>query len=305
MDGEQLVTKAQMIEDARHAGFGGELRILAKTFTNYQQVGLLGHCAEKAKRRGGEGLWHPAQHALWLSLLHSRRNGLSIARCTALPVSLWLLGCEGIPLAQAQKAWDTWSKACLDFGSQTDRRAKARREVDGVVSRVASLAGDHASTGQRHALRDSLDHFLDGLDVTRDTYMAALLAVSVPEGQPTLRQRAVAANAHEALLLHSLAVSRRDVLVRSTPDVAAFWEWARGVYTNSLKVAVDHWPELAACPDVGPWFELPTSPEVMLAACADLATTFGVGIAHQLRGRPLGVAPEPPLVKAFREGRHG
>src|SRR6266508_4020828 len=103
-----MVTRDEMLATAEGLGYGPASDLDA-TFNNWRGYGLIGKATRKASRRGGEGLWHPIQFQLWLTLLRLRRRaGMSLASLADLPVGMWLLAWPGIETAQAQRVLYFW-----------------------------------------------------------------------------------------------------------------------------------------------------------------------------------------------------
>jgi hypothetical protein len=95
-----LVTLADILERASAAGFG-DPAALRYRFLHMQRVGLVGPMASKARRRGGEGLWHPAQGNLFLSHLENLQRGRRRATLANAVVGSWLQGQRSVRPAGA------------------------------------------------------------------------------------------------------------------------------------------------------------------------------------------------------------
>src|SRR5439155_4452088 len=130
-----------MIAEAVALGYG-EAKQLRATFLNWQKRGLLGGAERKARRRGGEGIWHPAQGRLWLSHLRQRAAGVRVTTLANLPVGLWLMGEDGIELDQAQRAFSFWAESVAlperQLGERpSGARSLRRRGLEANVSLIA------------------------------------------------------------------------------------------------------------------------------------------------------------------------
>ena len=297
-----------MVVVGHEAGFGDEQQ-LTRTFTEFQQQGLLGKSIAKAPRRGGEGLWHPMQQVLWLDLLQRRVSDQ--VRSTTLanvPVGLWLLGQAGIETSQAQRAFEYWS-GYLTIRDSGEPRKKAARRPKGtaevwstqrptgsrslqrraLVERVEALSAPGAPEEAKRQLRLLLEILNSGAGVSPDLYISRVLDVLAPGRDPTPAQRHMASMMSRGLAIQKLAVDEASRLV--VPAAIPLWEWARRAYQADLP-EFELWRQQAAGDaSIGHLFRRSTFEVAIQEACNSMLTTLGIGIAL-LRGE-LGMRPPP------------
>lgn len=239
-----------MVGKAEAAGYGEHLN-LGRAFVDWQRRGLLGRPLAKARRQGGEGLWHDGQGELWLELLRDRLDDrTSIESMANRPVAHWLLGNPAVRTAQAQLALITWARL-IDKPRPTDPRSARNRAIE---ARVARLAPPGASPSQRRNLRTLLELVNDGVPPTAAQLHEAL-------GVVTSDREAVLALAAE--VTHQLGAQQRlDELSADTPAVLDFWRWGRVLWIGQL-------PEFVPIP----------ASEVLDFACARLLTVLGMALS--------------------------
>jgi hypothetical protein len=290
-----MATKTEMVKAAGLADFGTEAQ-LAKTFNNWQGIGLLGKQENKAPRRGGEGRWHPNQLRLWLWLLQNRAEGVRLATLANSPVGLWLLESEGIRLKQAQRAFAYWANRMID--EPTGANSLRRRAIDEQIAKFAK-AGRNLPAERR--LRRGIEFLADDV-ITRETFISQVLEVMTPAGETTGAQRWFAQSAYRALSLRFQALARIDVLTRDTPDIDALWDWAGNVIRSNWGEHQRTWHVLAANPDIGHIFERPEVGGFLNTACSGLLSVFGIGIERQNIMNPSKDVGEPPKVRGLSRG---
>ena len=210
---------------------------------DWRQLGLIGKAISKAPRRGGEGLWHPNQLVIWMNPIAFRFDqGLRVPTLPNWPVGLWRLGTDGIELEQVQRAFELWvgyltGRPDSDVKTRGSRRPRGdgrswsknrptgerslRRKA--IEARVEHLSAPGAAAAQKRSLRTLLEIINDGVDVSPDTYVARLLPVLAPEGEPTEKQRQLAENQYRVIRVQKLAVAYLDQLC--TPVAFPLWQW--------------------------------------------------------------------------------
>lgn len=90
----------------------------------------------------------------------------------------------------------------------------------------------------------------------------------------------------------------RETLLRTTPDILAFWEWAREFIQVTLwKYELDL-SSLQANPHTRRFFGEPSLQEHANAACARVLLAFGIGLRALVEGRALPGedVPQPPAI---------
>jgi hypothetical protein len=284
-----MATKAEMIKAAVLAQFGSE-RQLTKTFTNWQGIGLLGMQTRKSSRRGGEGHWHPRQLEIWLWLLQNRASGVRLVTLSNAPVGLWLLGADGIDLRQAQRAFGWWANRMIKAPLGDDSLRGRSTEVQ-----VERLAGGHDNPRARQRLRRNFELLSDDA-ISPETFAKSVLDVMTPGREATAAQRWVAQSTYRLLSLRFRALSHIELLVSDTPEVRAFWEWARRMVQASWKDYGQTWLQMHAHPEIGYLFERPETAEFVNGGCPALLSLFGIGIERQgISERSTQVEEPPPL----------
>ncbi len=229
----------------------GERRNLGRTFVDWQRRGLVGKPLAKARRQGGEGLWHDGQGELWLELLRDRLDGdISIESMANRPVAHWLLGNPAVRTAQAQLSLVTWARLIQKSKPVGPRSARARA----IEARVARLAPPGASPAQRRRLRAFLELLNDGVKPNPAQLHDVFGIVS------TDRETVLALAAE---VTHQLEAQRHlDELSLATPAVLDYWRWARVLWIGRL-------PEFVP---------IPVS-EVLDFACTRLLTVLGMALS--------------------------
>src|SRR5262249_35716055 len=138
-----------------------------------QEVGLVGKLVTKAGRRGGEGLWHPAQRELWLTLVRERSAGKTPRSLAVYPVAIWVFGWPGVELAQVQRARTFWASPT------SARRRGTRSTVERNAARLASkYSHPRAARSSRRDLQNWLRVVLDEIDAVRRDPLAPLASGS-------------------------------------------------------------------------------------------------------------------------------
>jgi len=289
-----------MVAEAVTAGYGDK-RELTRTFVSWQQFGLLGKMACRAERRGGEGLWHPAQRDLWLGLLRNRLvAGVRTQTLANLPVGLWLLRTEGIETEQAQKAFSYWA-SYLDAGSRpTGERSLRRRAIDERVEGMAIAGASEKSKRELRRVLEIINDTAPNQSVSPDTFTRAALGVIVPQGTPTRAHRFIADTTHGGIKLQLIAGRYLDLLNASTPDVLQFWEWSRRLDEEGRNLYREGQPRMVRHPEIGRFRNQMELERWINQSCAMLMMVFGIGLGH-LRGelgawpKDAGVEPPPKL----------
>ena len=286
-----MYTRRQIAELAADEGYG-EAGALENKFKEYSRYGLIGPSIGKESRRGGAGLYHPVQAELFLSYLEHRTRGINLYTLANLPIGFWLLGFDGIPVQQVQRALFFGLAPLLPtslFDSAPNQTVQRR-------SRTARRPGD------RSFYRDNLSNQLAVLRATDDfTSLVSLLQTDVLEGisrdwtLPVSKPEFVGAacrsfpSPHAPLfgnVLYELYLSRItalvfvDALVRDTPATRSLFEWARASFISGLVLTEFARPAFNVdCRDTLAWlFEPPTVEQIVRNGGITLLTELGMGI---------------------------
>jgi hypothetical protein len=281
-----MPTLGEMVDEAADRGYG-ETKPLRATFLNWQKSGLLGRAQRKAARRGGEGIWHEAQRRLWLSHLRQRAAGVRVTTLANLPVALWLMGEEGIELAQARRAFEYWVRSvALTERHAGDRpsgaRSLRRRGLEVNVDRIATATTSRAA---RRRLIDLLERLLDAapdFSVDGGEFNEAVRDVIDPHR--TQRDDRPGAILYQ-LSLQFLALANLEELVAETSGSNEWWHWARE--HTQAGIDVGRRSELGASDG----FELPA---YLNGACSYVLLLFGGGVEARRSGTIHGPMTAPP-----------
>ena len=287
-----------MLREAETRGFGVG-RSLLPTFINWQRKGLIAGAKGKARRRGGEGLWHERQLWIWLSLLHLRVQGAHLAVLANVPVASWMLGMTGVETEQVQKVFkEFWGspKPLPDLARSPARR----RQVDKAVDWIASPSAPESARRRYRRTLAQASEILPDLGVEARAYAAAAEDVRAPGAKPSARQSAAIEAAHGVLSLRALALGQMPKLTRSTDEVVKFWEWSRRIFQATWQQYAAVQPTLAAQPEVGHMYDAPELSGLGLLTengCITQLTVLGVGLDLLRSGRdgPPGLEPPPRL----------
>lgn len=310
---EGLVSKAAMIAAAVDEGLG-DTRTLARRFVDWQQLGLLGKAAKKAARQGGEGLWHPNQQVLFLDLLRCRDRGLRIPTLANVPVAWWRDSIQGIETEQAQRALEFWAGYLPGTrvnlrqppGGRRPRgtgdpwgesRPKGERSLRrrAIELRVEWLSVPGASAQSKRELRQLLEVLNEGIDVSPDAFVHAVVPVFSPDGEATPQQRRAARLIHRGIALQHLAVDHLGQLC--APAAVPLWEWARRIDQSERPNYLRDQARLIADAEVGHLFRRPLVDDLVQQACSGLLVILGIGLACNLpnwRMQPESTAELPP-----------
>jgi hypothetical protein len=308
----ELVSLDDIVQAAHDQGYGepGELR---RRFSEYRGFGLVGPHVTKAKRQGGEGLWHPNQQQLFLDVLRRRQNDNNrLPTIANLPVGLWRVGYEGITTEQVQRAMSYWGGhlpgAPASWGqSGRDRRtgkSKAERRPSGprslrrrgVEQAVERLAAPGASESAKRELRNLLEIMNDlGDPSAPDTWARAALGVIAPGGNPSPQQRQVVDFQHRAFILQVLAVRHLDLLCDAS--ARPLWDWALSELDQKNRadyVAIQG--QLIHNSEIGHLFERPLSFDILQQGCIGFLTILGMSLAILWGEHGMAMPPgeEPP-----------
>jgi hypothetical protein len=289
-----------MIQAAVEAGYGQPGQ-LSNLFVSWQKAGLIGPAVGKeGDRRGGAGLWHSVQQAVWLNLLSQRSAGVRLPTLANLPVGLWLLAFEGVGLDQVQRAFGFWS----DPVNRRSRPPGSRSlTVRAIRARVDELVDERAPMKARHDLHLAFLRIMESskpLELPIQPLIDAVLEAAFPTRQYTPRQRQVAEDVARSVRLQLITMRELPTLTRQTPDVEAFWEWGAEQLRRGLEGYVEELDRLQSMSDVGRLFKRPTLVEFLNSSCSKLAVIFGVGIALLEEKEGLAVPPgyeHPPKIR--------
>jgi hypothetical protein len=324
MERDALKTLDQMVAEASAAGLG-ESEWLRCRFVEFQRCGLLGGPERKEPRRGGAGLWHPVQGALWLVYLQHRREGFSLPTLTNIPIGVWMLGIEGVRAEQAQRAlcfgaqkWlpPDWqrrmppSTAARRLGRGERRAADRSLAARNTRRAVERLADQDTRPAAKRRLFKALRQVLDGIPdpdlmVGKPTFTQAVSRVR--PRTPADDSHRIGAAIYQMLSDRFLALAYLDILCSTLPQVVGFWEWARGFWQYTFARYHKALPALQARSGLGDLFETPTLNQVANEAGSWLLGILGAGI-RALHGdvepaiRRYGL-PEAAWAKLFPRGR--
>jgi hypothetical protein len=292
-----------MLAEAEARSYGTH-RNLERDFINWQRCGLMGMAVAKAPRRGGEGLWTDRQLWIWLSLLHLREQGAHLRLLANVPVGSWMVGMDGIDIAQIQRVLASfWSE--VPAAPSAERSPAYRSTLDRVVER---LSAPGAQARARRQLRREFARIGDELQAIRDrsrSFVTAVEGVLSPQGKPTPHQSRVARDALDVMAMRALAVQHIDRLARSTNEAREFWAWTQRFFLATAAHFQITQPELASHEGVGHVYN-PIELQSFLAyeACTTLLLIVGIGIDCLWRGSmPNGLEAPPPLSWVHRAPR--
>ncbi len=273
-----VITREVMLREAESRGYGVG-RSLLPTFINWQRRGLIAGAEGKARRRGGEGLWHERQLWIWLSLLHLRVQGAHLVVLANVPVACWMLGMTGVETEQVQKVFkEFWGslRPLPNFARSPGRR----RQVDKAVDWIASPSAPETARRRYRRTLAQASEILPDLGVSAKTYAAAAEEVLAPGGKPSARQSAAIEGAYGVLSLRALALGQMPKLTRSTDEVVKFWEWSRRIFQATWQQYAAVQPILATEPEVGHMYDAPDLSGLGLLTengCITQLTVLGVG----------------------------
>jgi len=316
---EGLKTLDAITAQAEAAGYGSS-KLLRRRFADYQQVGLLGPPVRKESRRGGAGLWHPAQAALFDLYLRHRRNGFNLTTLANVPIAFWMLRHDGIETAQVQRALlfaasgilpDEWERDGRSIrrppaygrsgkrgrdqrgrGDRSDLGQSAQRAVDGVVFPGAPFG---AKRDLLQSLRRVTERLPESLTlnppaVDRTTFTTDFLRARTD----TPANRAAAAAIYQMLSDRLLGLSYLDVLTVERGQVIDYWLWARSFWQLSFIDYLNDRPRLQGIASVGDLFSDPTDDDILSSSAGWLLAIFGGGIRWLRGDYGPGVDQSPP-----------
>jgi hypothetical protein len=274
-----------MLDRAVADGYGSSTELRFR-FLRFQRDGLLGNAVGKARRRGGEGLWHPTQARLFDLYLRQRGFGVRPATLANVPVGLWLLGTDGIALEQVQRAMRFWAGRTATAARPSDRRSLRSRAVAAQVDRFAAGAPGVIRRRLRHAFDLVLDELPAPSEPSLDVLREALVLGTSAGQRPSVEQRELAATAFRALRLRLLALRYLDFILSPKPGVTDAWEWCRDVVVTLHLAMTD-----PVTPDHLTTAE--TLPDIANGGCSLALQTWGMAIEGQ------GAAGRGGLLKAL------
>ena len=266
-----------MAEITRAAEVGAEeARARRRRFVGYQERGLLGKACAKVPRRGGEGLWHPTQAALWR--LYERQR--LVVRPTTLanaPVGAWLLGYPGLELSQVQQAFDYWARGVCRAGKPSaDERSVSTRRIREAVDQIA----DEKSTIRiRRELSRIFGNAIDSAGTilrerSIEVALAAALSPDAPPHDDVLRH---ASGYHRGLSANFTALMHLDAL-KSEKSVE-MWTWARQLIQMEEVAYRRDQPMLRQHPLLGRFYDATADTNSFInTSCMTLLMIFGFGI---------------------------
>ncbi len=317
-DPESLLSLGAIAEIAQAEGFGPE-SALRRRFIEYEGFGLVGKPLAKAKRQGGEGLWHPMQLELFLQLLHLRQDdGVRVSTLPNLPVGFWRMGFEGITTEQVQKAMSFWggylpgapSEVGLPGYSRRTGQAKSeirprgprslmRKAIEQVVE---EMSVPETRNRAKREMRDLLEIInTTGQAVSPDTWARVALKVIAPSGSPSVDQRRAVSHMQTGILVQLMAIQHLDALC-STPS-KEFWDWASRVVDQSQREEyLKQKAQMMEHPELGHLYQRPLGFDLMQRGCLGLMTVLGIGlgVAWGTHGMKLPPGEEPPPTLMFQ-----
>jgi hypothetical protein len=280
----------------------GSARSLAHTFGNFQKRGLIGHASTKTSRRGGEGLWHPIQGALWIGTLTHRRQGVRLTTLANLPVGVWLLGVPGIDTQQAQRAfgfWAGWSNAPKSSDIRLgvkDPRALYQRAI---TARIDELASPAATSANKRQLRRLFEEILDThpeIRIPQRQLVDSLRNVVLPTRSSDNVEAHLTGTANR-FYIQASATKVLTTLLLVRPDVLAFWEWARR-FVHAHDAQYDALVErVGDDPDLSRFYGPMELAPFLNTACSHVQTVMGIGVEILKRGRDSSDFEPPPAVE--------
>jgi hypothetical protein len=319
VDRSELVTRGQIVSAAVAEGLGSA-ETLGRRFSEYQGLGLVGKSTTRTARKGGEGLWHPAQLGLFVELLHMReRERLRIPTLANLPVAWWRLGTEGIETTQTQRAFRNWGGALTGSpsdigqpgrrrggGSRSERRPTGDRSLrrQAVDAQVDVLTEPGANATTRRALRDLIELINDsGQTPSRETFVSTMSRALAGDAKPTPAQKEAALNQYKGIAVQLLVVRHLDLVCED--DSAPLWEWARRIDQAGWEDYVRQQQTMADDPEVGHLYVRPLATDIVQQACRGFMAILGIGLATQWRLYDFANPPghEPPPKLTFKQRR--
>ncbi len=300
-----MLTKRKILETGERAHYGSVAELEPK-FRSWQRFGLVGGAVGKTARRGGEGLWHPIQGAIFLAILNNLAQGVRLTTMANLPVGLWMAGVEGVELRQVQRALYYWItrralgtkpnpiRGSRPTGPRSIREQAIRAIVDGI-------ARPNASPPVRRELAEQIRVQADGVAASAGgvpaPFLTAYLAVVTPDRPSTEELRADAANLYYSIRFQLIAAEVLDALCADRDDVRGFWGWVGRYATDKLEVGT-----LEGAPPE--WIRLrdPTPEQVhalsrgLERSCAFALTYSGVGLRILAGGEWSATLIRPPIL---------
>lgn len=319
MKAEDLKNLDTICAEAEAAGHGRAKR-LRRRFVEYQQIGLLGGPTRKESRRGGAGLWHPVQAALFDLYLRHARNEFSLATLASVPIAFWLLGTHGIETVQVQRAllfkagsilpaeWErggqpirrptdyAWGKKRgrdqRERGDRSDVGRSAQRAIERITRPETPLNAKRALSKAVQMVTDGLPESLalSSPSLVRSTFVDAVTQARSDTGET----RAVGAAISQMLSDRLLALSYVDILASDRPVVLDFWLWAREFWRLSFADYLADLPRLQASSSIGDLFTAPDDSEILSSSSDWLLGIFGSGIRWLQGDHGPGVGKHPP-----------
>lgn len=256
-------------------------RVSPRLVVDWVGLGLLDRPERHGLGRGKGSMatWPDEQLQLFLAVLRLRDQGAKVPQLCNLPVWLWLTWGDGyVSLGQVRRAMQTWAKAA---GDPATGRAKAN-----VRALLQDWGDPRARRADRRALEAAILPMVPTGQVDEQVLRPLLERVFDPKGIGQARGP-LSPEGYVRLLRARVEALKRLTMnppqfvrgKRSDPFDDGTFEWARFVYLATRHSYGIERPRLAAHPEKGERFALEGATELVMAACVDLATLLGLGVA--------------------------
>ncbi len=258
----KLLTKSEMAEMASREGYGNVPDLLTR-FNDWQKLGILGLAIKKEERRGGSGLWHPTQCAIFLLCLRlvQDQKASTVFLCN-IPVGFWIVRLSGIELEQVQKAFCyAVENTRYDVPERHTRKGKEYRQAR---KRFKTEKG----------AKRGLDSFFNfggnrpGITLRRFLYYDFMFPETPVKNQNEMKTAYYYA-------VSDRLTAMRNVKYLSSEKASEYWEWARSFWFEQTSFYHSNLPDYQSISNV---FHKLTFNELLENACLFLLGIFGYGI---------------------------